>query len=328
MTDQASSHSDAEPIPIASCPTCDSLRIGAEYRAREMMFGTREEFKYLECAQCGTLRIARIPRELGRYYTGGYYSFTPPPVHGAVKGWLRRMRNRGAIRGDRAAGRLLSRFMPYPERGVGDWVRRSGIGPESRILDVGCGAGLLLVDLADAGFRELLGIDPYLPETVRYANGVEVRRETLEDVRGEFDLVMLHHVLEHVASPVELLRGVARRLAPGGTALVRLPTVSSEAWERYREQWVQLDPPRHLFVPSRRGMEALVERAGLSIREARDDSTDFQFTGSEGYLRDIPLQQQVPPSRNGRRRLMRRAEALNRRVRGDQVAYYLERMDS
>ena len=314
--------------PFSPCPCCATTRVAVSWRAREMMFGTREAFDYLECAECGTLRIARIPNDLSAFYPSAYYSFSPPPVRSGIRERMRRVRNRGAIRGDRLTGRILSRLMPYPERGVGEWVRLSGVGPESRVLDVGCGAGLLLVDFGDAGFRNLLGVDPFLPASMRHPNGVEVRRAALEEVEGSFDLIMLHHVLEHVASPLEMLEAVAARLAPGGRALVRLPTVSSEAWERYRERWVQLDPPRHLFVPSRAGMEALVRRAGLEVAECRDDSTDFQFTASEGYLEDIPLREQPLTGRWEAARLRRVAEALNREGRGDQVAYYLRRTES
>jgi len=35
---------------------------------------------------------------------------------------------------------------------------------------------------------------------------------------------------------------------PGGWCVIRIPTVSSFAWEHYREQWVQLDAPRHFFL--------------------------------------------------------------------------------
>src|SRR6476661_7449138 len=46
-----------------------------------MMFGTRDEFEYLECAECGTVQIAEIP-DLTAYYPQGYYSFDATESNG------------------------------------------------------------------------------------------------------------------------------------------------------------------------------------------------------------------------------------------------------
>jgi hypothetical protein len=52
---------------------------------------------------------------------------------------------------------------------------------------------------------------------------------------------------------------------------------------------VEWDAPRHLSIASERGMILLAERAGLSVEHISYDGNAFQFTGSELYLKDIPL---------------------------------------
>ena len=39
-----------------------------QIRAREMMFGTRKKFDYLQCSECGCLQIAKIPSDMSDYY--------------------------------------------------------------------------------------------------------------------------------------------------------------------------------------------------------------------------------------------------------------------
>ena len=56
------------------CRGCGNASGNAEHTAREMMFGTRDEFVYVECAKCGTLQIKEIP-ELAKYYPENYLSF-------------------------------------------------------------------------------------------------------------------------------------------------------------------------------------------------------------------------------------------------------------
>ena len=38
------------------CRICGSVRVAGRHDVREMMFGTRERFRYELCAQCGCLQ--------------------------------------------------------------------------------------------------------------------------------------------------------------------------------------------------------------------------------------------------------------------------------
>ena len=104
-------------------------------------------------------------------------------------------------------------------------------------LDVGCGAGLLCEPLARLG-AEVTGVDaaPELIAAARaHAEGqglaIDYRACGVEEVDGQFDLVTSMEVIEHVASPVDFLRSLAERLAPGG--LLILSTPNRTAWSRF-----------------------------------------------------------------------------------------------
>ena len=56
------------------CRICGNTEKNLIHKAQEMMFGTRDEFDYLECSACGTLQIVEIP-DLSCYYPRDYYSF-------------------------------------------------------------------------------------------------------------------------------------------------------------------------------------------------------------------------------------------------------------
>ena len=104
-----------------------------------------------------------------------------------------------------------------------------------------------------------------------------------------YDLIMFHHSLEHTAEPMKVLQSAARRLAPGGRMLVRLPMIPCEAWSQFGVSWVQLDAPRHRFIPSENGLRMLAQRAGLRVEAIQRDSTVFQFWASRQYRNRIPL---------------------------------------
>jgi SAM-dependent methyltransferase len=118
-----------------------------------------------------------------------------------------------------------TKFRPLVERLVRAVAARHiaflsrGLAPGARILDVGCGRGVLFGPLADAGFR-VYGVEVN-EEAVRGCDArAEVRvapelsRAEFDD--GQFDLVVIWHVLEHLPAPAETIAECHRILKPGG----------------------------------------------------------------------------------------------------------------
>lgn len=302
------------------------------HRAREMMFGFRDEFRYIECVSCGCLQISEIPQNLSRYYPGDYYSYSPGKKRsrGRFQSYLKRQRALYQLHRRGAAARLFSVFDP-PREYFG-WLQQARVGIQSRILDVGCGSGKFLLKLEAHGFSRLCGVDPFIAADIDYGNGVRVLKRELGEIDGEFDFILLNHSFEHVSRPLEALRQVRRLLVPGRLALLRIPVAGSFAWKTYRTDWVQMDPPRHLYLHTPRSLEILAGQAGLKIAEVVFDSTEFQFLGSEQYRMDIPLRHRDSyfDGRNrtlfSRRQIHEfkiRAEDLNRRGEGDQACFFL-----
>jgi SAM-dependent methyltransferase len=298
-----------------------------------MMFGSREAFRYILCAACGCLQIGEIPPDMARHYPEGYYSFSGAAAPDAPR-WKRALRSLAArqrLQGAGLAGRLASRIVSVPSW-IDGWFRPAGIRMDSRILEAGCGKGHLLRQMAGYGFRSLTGVDPFVDSDLDYPDGVRILRRRLEDVSGSYDLVMMHHAFEHMPDAQGTLREVRRLLVPGGRALIRIP-IAEEAWRLYGTDWVQLDPPRHFYLHTRRSMEILAAGSGFSVERVDFDSTGFQFWGSEQYLKGIPLfspgSHAVDPGRGvfpeeSLRRWEERARELNRLGLGDQACFFLE----
>ncbi len=318
-----------------TCKVCGHRGQHELFSVPEMMFGLGESFFYLQCRRCGCLQLENPPREPARYYPQSYYSVTQEPV--STEGNLLRrlalaLRDRYALQGRGMVGRLLYRW--FPIEGLRSLSRVVGLNRDSRILDVGCGTGALLYRLRERGFQHLLGVDPWLPGDIHYPNGLTVRRQTLAEVEGTWEVVMFHHSFEHLTDPEEALRQVSRLVTSGGTCLLRMPVVPCYAWERYGVHWVQIDAPRHQFIFSPQGIRILAKKTGWKVAGVAFDSSDFQFWGSEQYVRGIALTAPNSYALNpgasiftGRQIRAFRAQArrLNAQGRGDSAAFYLVR---
>lgn len=301
-----------------------------------MMFGTRDPFDYLECGKCGTLQILEVP-DLSRYYPKDYYSLqakesAPVSLASKIRLTLRRAESFLLSRNNRLS-RLVFRKQWNVRRFFPGYLREPLLALEydSRILDFGCGAGQLLQALYHYGFRDLTGADAFIESDVVYANGVRIYKRALAAIEPYFDLVMLHHTFEHLPDPRESLDEIYGLLQPGGFCLIRMP-VKAFAWEKYGVNWVQLDPPRHIFLYSEQSFRAIAENAGFEMAKVVYDSGTFQFYGSEQYARNIALNEKPEGksfaetlSTSQLRKWEYEAARLNSERRGDQACFYLRK---
>jgi len=229
-----------------SCAVCGNNEGNRLFVAKEMMFGYRDTFQYLECQNCGCVHISEIPKDMAKYYPEQYDSLRSIDdlrSRGPLKKFLAAKKYAFEAFGKGLIGRVICRFYPINTSLVA--LRRVHINANSRVMDVGCGTGTLLYQLEALGYGDLTGVDPYIKEDITYSPTFKVFKGTIHDMDGNFDLIIFSHSFEHVPDQLETLRSVARLLKDKGTCVIVMPTVSSYAWKHYGVNWVQLDPPRH-----------------------------------------------------------------------------------
>lgn len=134
--------------------------------------------------------------------------------------------------------------------------------PGAVVVEFGVGAGW---NLAGLQCRRAIGIDvaDFLAEEVR-GRGIEFHEAAhrLDDV--SVDVVICHHMLEHVISPAETLSEIRRVLKPGGSLLLFVPYESQRQFRSYDPT----EPNHHLFSWNVQTMAALVAECGFEIRSA------------------------------------------------------------
>jgi SAM-dependent methyltransferase len=98
-----------------------------------------------------------------------------------------------------------------------------------RMLDLGCGYQANVIKSLSGQIPHLTGVDLEVDPEARKIPGAEFFEGPIEVAFASFeprsfDLVTILSVLEHIPEPQEVLDGIHRVLAPGGTAIVHVPT--------------------------------------------------------------------------------------------------------
>jgi len=127
--------------------------------------------------------------------------------------------------------------------------------PGSAVLDFGCGSGEILDVLQDLGWTTY-GIEPAAKQAF-------VRHRELRDIPSSatFDLAVAHHVLEHVADPLGILRALFASLKPGGLLFVSVPRLDTLA--QHRDYHYCINDRAHIVSYTTDAMAALMGMAGF-----------------------------------------------------------------
>ena len=164
-------------------------------------------------------------------------------------------------------------------------VTRS-VKPSGRLLDFGCGNGAFARWMAEHGY-DAVGLEPFsLGEPVT-AGRLTLLRAPLEDAEGalgDFDVITLWHVLEHLRDPVQVLERLRRHLKPDGVLLVSVPNFRSWQGELFRGRWFHLDPPRHLIHFDPDTLRECLRRAGLSVVAEKRFLPEY---GTSGWVQSV-----------------------------------------
>lgn len=132
----------------------------------------------------------------------------------------------------------------------------------ARILEIGCGTGHNLAMLGAFGTVDALEVDDAARDIASHRLGRPVGDAPLPELPGvpeaAYDLVALLDVLEHIEGDEAALKGIRKRLRPGGKILL---TVPANRW-----MWSAHDQAHHHFRRyAKADLVSVAQRAGLKI---------------------------------------------------------------
>ena len=267
------------------CPVCECEQSVPKFTIPDFLHGVPGAYTYVLCCRCGTVyqnpRV--IEEDLSLCYAQSYFTHSIPDeaknLPRSSSSWQGQIRNailaRSRGEGVKNASitmdliaRMFALFPAVRKRARFGLIDALGRGVhERRCLDIGCGNGTILRYLTWLGWHSVgLEFDESAARTSRRVSGCEVRVGTLDVAGfrdGEFDMIHMNHVMEHLPDLRRTLGLCSRLVSPAGRLVLKYPNPKSLVARISGEFAVTWDPPRHLVLPPREAIVGLLRQVGF-----------------------------------------------------------------
>ncbi|MET3806695.1 2-polyprenyl-3-methyl-5-hydroxy-6-metoxy-1,4-benzoquinol methylase [Nakamurella sp. UYEF19] len=171
----------------------------------------------------------------------------------------------------------------------------AGLAP-SKVLDLGCSAGLLAEQIRAAG-HTVVGVDAIeLPEVRDRTDAffvADLEKPLAPEIGTGFDVVIAGDIIEHLARPGDALREMRRVLRPGGQLILSVPNFG-HWYPRFRVTFGLFGYDRrgvldntHLRFFTRSTLRRTVRRAGFDVLQEASTGLPLGTIGASGGLAGV-----------------------------------------
>lgn len=232
---------------LAACPLCDGGHFSTYLETKDYSV-TEEEFTIVSCNSCGFLFTNPRPveTELGKYYDSDEYVSHTNEGNSLINSLYKIARKF-------TLGNKLK------------LIKKHAV--ENKVLDYGCGTGAFL-EYCQKHNWQIAGVEPN-QQARSIANKLTNNcvADSLDQVKPEFDVITLWHVLEHVSKLNNTLKQIKSLLTPDGNLYIAVPNPSSKDAKKFERYWAAYDVPRHLYHFTQNSMNKLLSKHGMRIVE-------------------------------------------------------------
>ncbi len=180
------------------------------------------------------------------------------------------------------------------------------------LLDIGAALGSFMRIARRLGWKPVVGVEISQFGQKQIADlGFDVvpYLQSL-DRSMRFDLVTMHHTLEHLDDPVEALCSIQAFLAEGGHLLIEVPNWHSIQRLVSGRDWEDLRPDQHLWQYTPTTLVRLVETAGLRAEQVTTLGEPIPSTHSFLLSSGVPLRLRWAVAKVARKLIRRMSNTL------------------
>jgi SAM-dependent methyltransferase len=255
--------------PLPACPLCQATGFRKAFDARDRHLGNPGTFQVMCCGECGAYFLNPMPtlEYLKNAYPRDYYAYSGPSAS----------RTRSPVR------KRIRRFIRRAIFFTSGWTRDPEFPKPGCMLDIGCGVGLLLLEMREKGWT-VHGVELDSDAAVAgRQEGLDIFGGTLHDAAfppAAFDYVRSNHSFEHIHNPREVLREIRRILRPGGHLFIGVPNLAGLMPKMWGTYWWYLGSPVHTYGYTPASISSLLTEEGFRVERISYNSTYAGITGS------------------------------------------------
>jgi len=253
------------------CNICGTNNTKPLYSVKECTGRYKETFKLVYCEKCGLVYLNPRPdrSEINKYYPSDtYYAYQESSLDrkcfkNKIKSYLLEI-----IGGYKKPlfgfiiklifNNIMLGTIPYKKGGF--------------LLDIGCGNGNFLKWHKDHGWNVFgIEINKDAADICR-RNSLDVFNGDISDALipyNTFDVVTLIQALEHLYNPSATLKKVYDILKKDGLLLIGVPNFGCFDRKIYKDKWLALEIPRHLYHFEIPTLNKLLEINGFKIKKIK-----------------------------------------------------------
>lgn len=260
---------------VSNCPLCENPGAIKYENVVDGAYETPGVWDYRECKNCGWIWVDPVPTEesIPKLYESYYTHSGEAPkrrwpklrdqmlehVWGTRYGYTR-VRKRGYFH------KWLSK-LPLISEAAAAKVMYLESQDSGKLLDVGCGSGMFLNRMRNLGWH-VEGIEPD-PKAAELSEkrGIKIFADLNScgtQRAGYYSAITMHHVIEHVPSPLTYIKKCYELLAPDGVMVIMTPNAYSLGALLFGKHWRSLEPPRHLHVFGEKALSYAMTISGFS----------------------------------------------------------------
>ena len=291
--------------PRKKCPVCGTSGNKLYQSLKDRLFGVCGDWNIDQCpnSECGLFWLNPMPKtsELPRLYDN-YFTHQENTTKQSKNSWLVRAFRRGGEQylvnkyGYQFNGKWLDKILSQLILINPKWTANLDFSvfylnakQDAKLLEIGCGNGEMLQSMEARGWK-VTGVD-FDSKSVDVAKnkGLNIYLGTLEEQHfseSSFDAIVMSHVIEHVPDPTALLKECYRILRPNGKLISITPNTNGYLHKKYKNNWLHLDPPRHLHLFNANSLKIVNNQAFTCMKIY---STTHNYSGLLWASRNIQL---------------------------------------
>lgn len=175
---------------------------------------------------------------------------------------------------------------------ITNWVKSNRAG--GKILDVGCGPGWFLSSLGSEWDCHGVEISSFASKVANKSG--KIYNGTLEEyTETGFDVIVMNHVIEHIADPITALKKIKDILNHDGIFIIGTPDFDSAAARRYGDNFRLLNDPTHVSLFSQESMYRCLRDLGFHVDDVEFPYFDTPWFNKENLLKILDDKGVSPP---------------------------------